>query len=98
VAAALSSRAEHLLQLTSEGLSNVVRHADASHCRLSLHRDGDLAVLEVVDDGRGFDPDNEGDGGHGLRNFRERAAEVGADVEIDAAPERGTRLTVRLAI
>jgi signal transduction histidine kinase len=98
VAAALSSRAEHLLQLTSEGLSNVVRHADASHCRLSLRREGDLAVLEVVDDGRGFDPGSEVDSGHGLRNFRERAAEVGADVEIDAAPERGTRLAVRLAI
>ena len=98
VAAALSSRAEHLLQLTSEGLSNVVRHADAAHCRLSLRREGELAVLEVVDDGRGFDPSDEADTGHGLRNLRERATEVGADVEIDAAPDQGTRLSVRLAI
>src|SRR5437763_509506 len=67
VAAALSSRAEHRLQLTSEGLSNVVRHADASHCRLSLRREGELAVLEVVDDGRGFDPGSEVESGHGLR-------------------------------
>jgi signal transduction histidine kinase len=98
VAAALASRAEHLLQLTSEGLSNVVRHADATHCRLSLRRDGELAVLEVVDDGRGFDPNRDVDGGQGLRNFRERATEVGGDVEIDAAPDQGTRLSVRLAI
>ena len=56
VAAELSGQAGDVVQLAREALSNVSRHAQAATCRVSLYRDQDGAVLEVDDDGRGFDP------------------------------------------
>ncbi|MBI4260493.1 MAG: GAF domain-containing sensor histidine kinase, partial [Actinobacteria bacterium] len=96
VAAELSSRAGDVVQLAREALSNVGRHAAASTCRLSLHREDSVAVLEVDDDGTGFDPARVRGGGQGLRNLRERAASLGGSVDVRSAPGEGT--TVRIAI
>jgi signal transduction histidine kinase len=73
----------------------VSRHAAAT-CRLSLYLADDGGVLEVDDDGRGFDPGQDSGGGQGLRNLRERARELGGRAEIDSAPGSGT--TVRVTI
>jgi signal transduction histidine kinase len=56
VAAELAARATDVVQLAREALSNVSRHAQAATCRVSLYHQGDSAVLEIDDDGRGFDP------------------------------------------
>jgi signal transduction histidine kinase len=92
-AAELASRAGEVVQLAREALSNVGRHAQATTCRLSLYRDGDQVVLEVDDDGRGFDPARPG-GGQGLGNLRERASALGGRVEISSQPGAGTRVLV----
>jgi signal transduction histidine kinase len=55
VAAELTGRAADVVQLAREALSNVSRHAEAATCRVSLYRDNGGAILEVDDDGRGFD-------------------------------------------
>jgi signal transduction histidine kinase len=94
-AAELAGKAGDLVQLAREALSNVGRHAAAATCRLSLYRTEDGAVLEVDDDGRGFDPARPG-GGHGLRNLRERAAALGGRAEITSAPGEGTRVRVTI--
>jgi hypothetical protein len=67
-------------------------------CRVSLYRDqdGDGAVLEVDDDGRGFDPAEATGGGQGLRNLRERAGRLGGRAEIDSTPGQGTRVRVTI--
>ena len=66
-AAELAGRAADVVQLAREALSNVSRHAQATTCRVSLYHQGDSAVLEVDDDGRGFDPANASAGtGQGL--------------------------------
>ena len=72
----LSAAAElAIYRITTEALTNVVRHARARTCRVALHGDRSETVLEVSDDGRGLDP---GAGpGVGLRSMRERAAELG---------------------
>jgi signal transduction histidine kinase len=57
-AAELAGSAGDVVQLAREALSKVSRHAAAATCRISLHRDGDGVVLEIDDDGRGFDPDS----------------------------------------
>src|SRR5437773_6781748 len=58
VASELSSRAADVVQLVREALSNVGRHGEATTCRVSLLRDGSSeAILEIDDDGRGFDVD-----------------------------------------
>jgi signal transduction histidine kinase len=83
------------VQLAREALSNVGRHAGAATCRVSLYRTEDGAVLEVDDDGRGFDPARPS-AGHGLRNLRERAEALGGRAEITSAPGEGTRVRVTI--
>jgi len=96
VAAELTGRAADVVQLAREALSNVSRHAEAATCRVSLYRDTDGAVLEVDDDGRGFDPAAATGTGQGLRNLRERAEGLGGRAEIQSAPGEGTRVRVRI--
>jgi signal transduction histidine kinase len=85
-----------VIQLAREALSNVSRHAEAATCRVSLYRSGDGAVLEVDDDGRGFDPARAAGAGQGLRNLRERAEALGGRAEIDSTRGQGTRVRVTL--
>jgi two-component system sensor histidine kinase UhpB len=66
-------------RVAQEALTNAARHAEATSVVLSLSRVGDRVVLEVADNGRGFDPAADG---AGLRGMRERARMVGADLAI----------------
>ena len=95
VAAELSSVATDVLQIAREGLSNVGKHARAATCRLALRREDGAIVLEIDDDGEGFDPAHRGTG-MGLPNLRDRARALGGELSIDAAPGRGTLLRVSL--
>ncbi|TDC82206.1 GAF domain-containing sensor histidine kinase [Actinomadura sp. 7K507] len=85
-------------RITQEALYNALRHAGARTVEVRLGtRDGN-AVLEVADDGSGFDTSDtaESQGGLGLASMRDRAASIGGDLTIDATPENGT--TVRLEV
>jgi signal transduction histidine kinase len=95
-AAALAGVAAEVVQLAREALSNVSRHAQATTCRVSLYRDGATVVVEVDDDGRGFDPATARPGGQGLGNLRARAQALGGRVELDSHPGEGTRVRVQL--
>jgi signal transduction histidine kinase len=96
VAAELAGRAGDVVQLAREALSNVSRHAEAATCRVSLYRDQDAMVLEVDDDGRGFDPARATGAGQGLRNLRERAQALGGHTEIASTPGQGTKVQVTI--
>ena len=95
VAAELAPRAADLVQLTREALSNVGKHAEATTCRVSLRRDGDQAILEIDDDGRGFDP-GAPHSGLGLRNLMDRGLAIGGRVTVESKATEGT--TVRFAV
>jgi signal transduction histidine kinase len=95
-AAELTGQAADVVQLAREALSNVSRHAEAATCRVSLYRSEDGGVLEVDDDGRGFDPATATGTGTGLRNLRERAEGLGGRAEIDSTPGQGTRVRVTI--
>ena len=75
-----------------EAVTNVVRHAAASRVELSLLRIGADLVLEVADDGRGL---GDASWGTGLVGMRDRAALVGAQVEVVSS---GSGTTVRLRV
>jgi signal transduction histidine kinase len=96
-AALLAGRASDVLQLAREGISNAVRHAAATTIRLSLRLDDDRAVLEVRDDGSGFDPEAVAGTGHGLGNLESRARALGGAFHI-ASDEAGTRLRIELPV
>ena len=84
-----------IYRITAEALTNVVRHAGASACRIRLTID-DRAELEVSDDGRGTPPDAAA--GVGRVSMRERAAELGGECTIASAPGAGTAVRVWLPL
>ncbi|PRY37415.1 sensor histidine kinase [Umezawaea tangerina] len=81
-----------LYRAAQESLTNARRHAHATTVSATLTFGDREARLEVVDDGRGFDPDQPE--GFGLRGMRERAELVGGRVEVASRPGAGTRVTV----
>ena len=83
-----------LLRGAQEALTNVRRHAAATSVVLRVSRVGDVVAVHVEDDGVGFDP--AGAPGFGLAGLRDRAAEVGGELDVASAPGRGTRVTVRV--
>lgn len=98
-ASELSSRAGDLVQLTREALSNIGRHSRAETCSVKLRRDDEVAVLEIDDDGAGFEwVMTESGPGNGLRNIRERAESLGGVARIDSKPSEGTTITVTLPV
>ncbi len=89
----------NLLRIGQECLVNAVRHARPSHIRLSLSLEVRRVRLQVADDGVGFDPASPNDNGHfGLRGIRERAAQIGAEVELSSQPGRGTTVTITVPV
>lgn len=84
-------------RISQEALYNALRHAGARTVEVRLAAEDERAVLEVADDGSGFDvSDTEPQGGLGLASMRDRADSIGGELTIDAAPGKGT--TVRLEV
>lgn len=80
-------------RIAQEALSNIARHAHARQVLLSLR--GTRPVrLTVADDGQGFAPHTVTEEHFGLVSMRERAASIGAQIQIDSAPGRGTSIVV----
>ena len=77
-----------------EAFWNVAKHSGAGSLRLESRRVGDLLIVRVRDDGRGFDPTNPPPG-LGLGYMRQRAREVGAEFDAISAPGRGTTVQLR---
>jgi signal transduction histidine kinase len=92
-------RAEVLFRMTEEALRNIERHAYASNVRVSLHSsNGAHLELNIGDDGVGFDPAASHPGHYGLIGLREQARLIGAELEINSAPARGTVLKLLLRL
>lgn len=92
-----SARTEaEILRIAQEALTNVRRHADATLVRVRVAVEGDQLVLEVRDNGCGFEIETVGESPYGLAGMRERAELIGGRIEIETAPRRGTR--VRLVV
>ncbi len=96
---ALSLERKHALyRIAQEALHNIVKHAHANTVLLRLDRQDDELVLEVRDDGRGFDPAEPFPGHLGLRSIQERAVRLCGTCSIVSAPSQGTRLRVRIPV
>jgi signal transduction histidine kinase len=88
-----SSVAAILLRVCAEALSNAVRHADPTRCRISVGWADGAARLEVVDDGIGL-PAREVRPGVGLRSMRDRVEEIGGTLEVSGSESgQGTAVT-----
>jgi NarL family two-component system sensor histidine kinase YdfH len=89
---------EHIQRIIAEGLTNITRHAEASQAEVSITGDSDTLLIQISDNGRGFDPSAGAmDSGHyGLIGLRERARLVNGSLDIISAPGRGATLRLQI--
>ena len=88
-------RAQVVLRLVQEALTNAVRHGAAEHVWISLRLEGEAVLVEARDDGRGIDVIRPG---NGLRGMRERVAAVGGQLQLASAPGAGFTVRARLPL
>jgi two-component system sensor histidine kinase DevS len=90
--------ASEMFLIAQEALANVAKHAGATRVWLTVRHVDDEVLLQVIDNGKGFEPE---DGkrmlGHGLSNIEERARSIGGSWHIVSSPGQGTTVTVRLS-
>ncbi|MBD0740606.1 two-component sensor histidine kinase [Streptomyces sp. CBMA29] len=90
-----------LLRIAQGALANTAEHAGATHATLTLTYLDDQVLLDVSDDGRGFDPATvaaTGVRGHGLPAIRARVGQLGGTLSIESAPGEGTVLSVAVPL
>ncbi len=81
-----------LLQIIREATSNAIRHGECRNITVTLADEQENIRLEITDDGKGFSPDKALHSGLGIHNFRERAQELHAKLDIDSLPNHGARI------
>lgn len=91
-----------LLRAAQGTMANIRQHSRATRIAVELARSEDLVLLDIVDDGVGFDPTQQAvptmEGGYGLRALRERLAELGGGMAIESEHGGGTAVSVQLPI
>jgi signal transduction histidine kinase len=90
---------EGLYRIAQEALNNALKHAQAQRITVNLHREAQAVMLEITDDGSGFDPTTAREqGGMGLPGMEERAARLGGRLTVKSQPREGTSVRVELAL
>lgn len=86
-----AQNATALFHICQEALANIAKHARAPNAEVHLWTTRDRVLLEISDDGRGFELRKANQAlGHGLMNMQARARKVGGDVEFTSGPNEGT--------
>jgi signal transduction histidine kinase len=80
--------------IAQEALNNALRHSSAKTVTITLKEGPRNVILQIQDDGCGFDSKKIGRGGHGLRNMKERAALIDASLAVSSEPNKGTRVVI----
>lgn len=90
---------EEMYRIAQEGLNNIVKHAEATKVQIKLKYDENTVLLEMIDDGKGFDPKvAHRSGGFGLQGIQERVNQLGGTLRIESSPLRGTHLSVSIPL
>jgi signal transduction histidine kinase len=82
----------HILRFVQEALSNVLRHSQASKCRVEVKTFQNKLYIQVMDNGVGFVPDETTEGS-GLLNMKSRIEALSGNLEIRSLPGQGTTLS-----
>jgi signal transduction histidine kinase len=85
-------------RLVQEGLTNALKHSQATRAEVLVHYSDGQIELVVSDDGRGIGSDDGGGGGHGLVGMRERVSVYGGELDAGPRPEGGYRLRAILPV
>jgi len=87
---------EEFFFIAQEALNNTLRHAHAKSVEINLKQSKKHIILEIEDDGLGFDIDDYKQGGIGLRSMRERSDKIGATLKMHSKPGNGTKIVLSL--
>ncbi len=88
-----------LYHIAREGIMNTLKHAQATDVWIGVHDEDDDIVLELRDNGAGFDTSAPGPEGHfGMAMMRERAQVGGGKLDVVSEPEEGTTITARFPV
>lgn len=87
-------RADHVLAVVHEALSNSVRHARAHEVKITAQKQGNRLLVEILDDGSGLP--KQFDAGYGLRNMRDRARLLGGELEVSSLNGKGTAVRLKI--
>jgi len=91
-------RATAVFRIVQESLTNISRHAEASQVDIVLAKNESQYILQVRDNGKGFDPEVRKDKSFGLVGMQERAYTLGGKVEVSSELGRGTIITVYIPV
>lgn len=89
---------DHLFRIVQELLSNTLRHAKAKELEVYLHQVDQNLLLRVIDDGVGFDMNENKAGSYGLNNIRERVAGMGGTAKIISFKGQGTSVELKVPV
>ena len=81
-----------------EALHNIVKHAQASVVKIRFERGEKTFRIKVEDDGKGFEISGTRPLGNGLKNMKRRMESIGAKLEINASPGKGTQLEIEFGL
>ncbi|KGX85800.1 sensor histidine kinase [Pontibacillus marinus] len=87
---------DQLFRILQEAVSNTLRHAKANSLNAMLIERDDMVIMRVMDDGVGFNMEEEKTSSYGLQNMNERALEVGGTLKVVSVKNQGTRLEVKI--
>jgi signal transduction histidine kinase len=85
-----------IYRIVQEALHNCVQHASAKIVKVAVRQDGDRILLEIQDDGRGFNAREER--GMGLLGMQERVSYLGGSFLVESEPGRGAVITIALPV
>lgn len=85
-----------IFRVAQESLSNIIKHADATHVRIAIVYLPEAFEMIIADDGRGFDQENSSGGGIGLMNMKQRVEVMNGTLNIASAPGSGTTITIKI--
>jgi signal transduction histidine kinase len=80
-------------RVTQEAFNNIIKHSEASHSSVKVNTEEDRVMLQIQDNGRGFQPGDVSDETMGIQFMRERLESINAGLEIKSSPGGGTVLT-----
>lgn len=91
-----AEQATTIFRIVQESFTNIMRHARATQVEVRLRHLADQCLLEIEDNGVGFDATGLQRRTFGLMGMRERALVLGGELDIDSVPGRGTRVSVHI--
>ena len=84
-----------MFRIIQESLNNIIKHAEAKEISVNVEQNEKTLAVKIIDNGRGFDM-TQVEAGLGIRNMQHRAVLIGARIDVESRPGRGTEIRLEL--